>query len=217
MNPNDPANPATPGAGRATRSTNAAPPMAPGPVIVKKKSGAALWITVGVSVILLGCMGVVGILGVGILLPALGKARQMAQQVKDEALVTQIGLALQSYSNAYNGSLPENPDDWHTRLINLGYLPDALQSAVDETIDPAWHYIPRDTWNTGPVTLVLYQDPAIQRDDELFLVLMSDGTVEKLPWDEVERLIQNAENAAESPDDNPSDEDDDNPPDNDGG
>jgi len=68
---------------------------------------------------------------IGILLPALSKARQQSQQIACLSNMRQIGMGLSMYVNDFNGYLPfpeqqvynQNQPSWNLILISCGYIP----------------------------------------------------------------------------------------------
>src|SRR5271170_6726104 len=67
---------------------------------------------------LLVVIGIIAIL-VGILLPALNKARLAAQEVQCSSNLRQFGFAFQIYADANQGFLPEDGPDGHDNGSNL--------------------------------------------------------------------------------------------------
>jgi hypothetical protein len=89
-----------------------APEMAP----VRKSNGGLVALLVGGGVVLLSCLIIVPM--IGILLPALGKARQSARQLKDSTQVRGVhqGLVLWAQSNSDTYPVPSQIDKDNSTL-----------------------------------------------------------------------------------------------------
>jgi len=111
------------------------------PVMRAKKAGFTL-------VELLVVIGIIAVL-IGILLPALNKARMQANSAQCLSNMRQIGLAIQNYANDYNGYMV--PTQWikgsytaPTPPATTGtYSPNATAQDSWETILVYGHYLPR--------------------------------------------------------------------------
>lgn len=117
----------------------------------------------------------------GIMLPALGKARQSARQIKGASQLMQIGTGLHMYASDNKEWFPETPDGL-SRLVAAGTIsPDTLVSPRNtQGIEPSYFYLPpgqplnRIANPSG--TVVLYENPVFVRGP--INVLLLDGSVE---------------------------------------
>lgn len=80
--------------------------------------------------LVLGIIGVLftGVLMMGILLPAFGRARYYAMCAKSWSNAKDVGAAIERYEGNHNGTMPSALND----LVNDGLITDA------ETLDDAW-------------------------------------------------------------------------------
>jgi len=119
--------------------------------------GAAIAaIIVGIVVLVLN------VVAIGVLLPALAKAREAARDFKSSIQLSMIAQAMHNYANANKGWLPEAGADWQSRL-SLGD-PSIFVSPRDEHATAADSYIYIPGFNIqqfkDPATaVVLYENP----------------------------------------------------------
>jgi len=138
-------------------------------VVVKKRGGlSAGWIIAiilgGLLLLAVPCAGLL----IGIMLPALGKARQAAFQVLSESNVREITAGLHTYASTYDDALPPPGTDWEALLVDKGW-------ASSESFHPrqwtepgaAYFLVPigrfADVENPSTTPLV-YEHPDLNRD-----------------------------------------------------
>lgn len=126
----------------------------------------------GVDVSLQSVAGVS--VGMGVLMPALARAREQARQVSSAANLKQIGLGLLTYAGDHGDKLPDD-------LKSL--VPDRIGSKVLESprkpkdfTGPSYVYIAGQTTSMDPHNIVVYENPAFCSDG--VSVLFMDGHVE---------------------------------------
>ncbi len=131
----------------------------------------------------LGC----GCVGTGVMLPALGKARQAARQLKSSTQLRAIGSALQLYSQSYKDQFPPKNSDWEGLLVNeKAVTAEFFISPASETQASSYFYVP-PVVTIGkikdPTTkVVVFEDPLNYRQRGSN-VLFADGHVEYLTGD----------------------------------
>lgn len=105
-------------------------------------------------------------LSLGILLPALGKARQTARQMKDMVQVRAMVQSLTIYSMDNKGAFPEPGADWQKRLIDM------------KAMDPILFESPlSDSAPTPQVPHYLYFPPASAEPDRSFILIMTNPAI----------------------------------------
>lgn len=140
----------------------------------------------------------------GLMLPALGKARQSAQSLKSSLQLRQIGVALNQYAMDNKDTLPEPGADWQARLSVYGLSPDDFQAphAGDPGITDSYIYIPGyrlPTLRSPAQTIIAYENPRYVRHERVNL-LMADGSVQSVPTGELEgRLAASPQPGAATP------------------
>ena len=157
-----------------------------------KKGGMSIgWIVaivLGLGVVLVGLP--CGALFVGIMLPALGAARQSARQVLSESNLRMIHQSMVAYAQN-NGDAYPPAEGWADLLVDGGWLPAPMPvSPVSDGVGPDYFYVPGalTVWTADTSRrILLYEDPAHHTDG--VLVLFVDGSIEMVPHAEFERLI----------------------------
>jgi hypothetical protein len=81
---------------------------------------ATAGIIVSASSLLMGCV-IAGL--IGLLLPALAKARESARSLKDQAQLSQVGMAVLIYTADNDGRFP-SADSWPQDLVDLQFVTD---------------------------------------------------------------------------------------------
>lgn len=161
-----------------------------------KKGGMSVgWIVaivVGLGVVLVGLP--CGALFVGIMLPALGAAREAAREAAQEAQLQAnlrtVHEAMVVYALDNAGAFPP-AEGWADVLVDGGFLtPSELVSPASDGVGPDYFYVPAASAAERAGTsrrVLLYEDPAHHQGG--VPVLFIDGTTELVPQGEFERLI----------------------------
>lgn len=169
--------------------TQAPPPHnydAPPP---KKGLGAGAIIGIVLGGVLLLCVPLI-LCMIGILMPALGKARQSARQIMSSTQMRQVVMALQMYANENLGMYPEAGADLATRLAPYGITPAVLTSPNAPPVGPSYYYVPLGDSSkiTSPHSMIiLYENPAIP--SRQWNLARADGWVELIPGDQYRQLV----------------------------
>ncbi len=139
----------------------------------------------------------------GILLPALGKARQAARTVVTQSYLKQISIGLYKYAQDNKDYMPEAATGWQQRLSPYGLSGPMLESAnkPDNWTKPTLIYVPLSTpiakvRNPSSV-VVVYEDPAIDPGDTVPVAFL-DGSVRVISEEELAAMLKAQ---AETPDD----------------
>lgn len=120
---------------------------------------------------------------IGLLLPAIGKARQTARELKSGTQVVHIGVALRMYAADNDNWMPETPDGLD-RLVAAGTIgPETLVSPhAQGGGGPSYIYlppgVPLDKASNVSQVIVVYENPAIV--PRVVNVLMLDGSVRQM-------------------------------------
>jgi len=137
----------------------------------------------------------------GILLPALGKARDSARQVKSSTQLRQIDLALANYANDNNGWFPPAGADWQSLIAVPS--PGVFVSPRDEHATAADSYIYIPGFNLGKINnpgdaVIVYENPKYVTHGTIS-VGYADGHVVQISPDALKSWL----NAMEKPGDEP--------------
>ena len=109
-----------------------------------------------------GAALLVSCLSIGILLPALGKARQAARQIKSSSQLRAIHEALVLYANDNKDWYPESSDDWQDRLTRMGLVSKELLTAPDaEPGQVSYFYVPGQKSAFDGQKVILFENPAL--------------------------------------------------------
>jgi hypothetical protein len=145
---------------------------------------------------------------IGILLPALGKARQSAQQIKSSTQVRGIVQACTIYAqNDPNGEMPPAAG-WEDALIGQGLFSRELLIApgADETLGTSYIYVPG--WNDKKLAdagispsqqVLVYEDMDKFPRQRGINIGFYDGTVNFMPFDEGVAFLQTARDGFGNP------------------
>jgi prepilin-type processing-associated H-X9-DG protein len=143
-----------------------------------------------------GCIGALGgstgtialvALASGIMMPALGKARESAKQAKSMAHMQQIGMGVMTYAAEFNDQLPASA----AILVENGYLTDDIfQSPVGPVGDGHGDYflnvsVRKMADVKYPNRMILGYDRAMLAERGTTVVLFYDGHVSAMEWDEL--------------------------------
>ena len=146
----------------------------------KKGMGFAI---AGVS---LGGVGVLGTcMSVGILLPALGAARNKANQIVSEVQVRELVQGVLVFAD--QDEVFPTQEQWPDALVDLGLImPDSLMSPAEDGDGLSYIYVP------GPLSqdafqILVYEDPKHFYDG--VVVGFADGHVELVDHDVFERML----------------------------
>ncbi len=151
-----------------------------------------------IAAIIVGAVSLLfSILSIGILLPALGKARESARQLKSSTQLRGIDQALAMYASDNKGWLPEAGADWQARLASYSIDTAILTSPRSESATAAdsYIYIPGfklDQVSNPSRAIVAYENPAhVPRG--MISVAYLDGHVEAVRVAELQRTLDAAE------------------------
>ncbi|GJM20005.1 MAG: hypothetical protein DHS20C14_22180 [Phycisphaeraceae bacterium] len=175
------------------------PPTPPPPqvVVIQQKRGVPGW------VVLLIVLGVVfllvvpcGFLGLGILLPALGKARESAQELKAKTQVRAITQGLAIYAQSYDDALPP-ADAWQDLLTSDGFVPAELfTSPLGDGVND-YIYVPAAEFTFEMDRVLVYEDPAHLRSGDV-IAGFHDGHAEQMTRERFDALLESSEAATEA-------------------
>jgi hypothetical protein len=142
--------------------------------------------------------GVAGVaLMTGILLPALGKARESAKQVKSAAQLRGISMAIMTYAADNADKLPASMDE----LIQKEFITaDLLDSPVGPAADGGDDYwlnlsVKKLADVKNPTDKILGYDRAMYAKGDMVAVVFFDGHVQQVAVWQFQQLIQEEPNA----------------------
>jgi hypothetical protein len=131
----------------------------------------------------------VGCLSIGILLPALGKARQAARQIRSSTQMRGIAQGLIVYANNNRDQFPEPGADWEARLVNAGLISRELLTAPQaQPGDISYFYVPGGTSTLNHTRVLLIENPELNTGAG-GNVAFGDCTVQFLVGDEYWQVI----------------------------
>lgn len=128
-------------------------------------------------------------LGVSILLPALGRAREMAQRVQCASQLRGLGNAIAMYNNDYNG---KNPKTLQELIETEDVAPKALvcPSSDDEIGQCSYIYRGADLTASADSSMIVAYDKFDNHDGEARNVLFAGGHVERFEEEAFQELIR---------------------------
>lgn len=142
-------------------------------------TGAIIAIVAGglvlIIVPLLACM-------IGLLLPAMGQARQAARNAMSMSQMRQISIALQQYAGDNQGNLPEAGADLKLRLAPYGLTAAEFTAPSPPPTGESYYYVPLGNLNnlSSPGTaIILYESPAVPSRSG-WNVAYADGSVQAM-------------------------------------
>ncbi len=97
--------------------------------------------------------------GMGIMMPALARTRQLAFRMTSETNLSSVGTALFIYTDDHDGKLPP---DLQTLVREANLSPKSLESKLKpkDFDDPSYIYIPGQDMSMYPGNIVAYDNPA---------------------------------------------------------
>ncbi|MCC5823957.1 MAG: DUF4190 domain-containing protein [Phycisphaerales bacterium] len=134
----------------------------------------------------LGAIGIMSTcLQIGILLPAIGKARMTAAELNAQTKLREIGVGLQQYAARNDDQFPPEAD-WQQLLLNEAFVQYG-------GFDPARHgstfvYIGAGPADGDPNRIIVYEDAPQAPGNRS--VLYADGHVERLEPEELRRRLE---------------------------
>lgn len=128
----------------------------------------------------------------GVMLPALGQARQAARHMKSQAQLRQIGLGLHAYAMDNKDAFPETDHDWQARLVP-NYVPDpGVFEIPSDPANPAKYvYIPGivlGRLQSPSTTVVIYESNPHPWKNRVS-VFFADGHVEDVSPDMIPAML----------------------------
>lgn len=135
---------------------------------------------------------------IAIMLPALGKARQNAMQLKSGTQLHGIGQALTKYSNDH-GALPESGANIRERLTRLMYTTDELFESPHAADNPgvtSYIYCPVERFDPTSPSVWMFENPSLSPRG--INVLFRDGHVEYILPERISSVLSSVKNAQTS-------------------
>ncbi len=137
----------------------------------------------------------------GVLLPALGKARLNANQLKSGTQLRAIGSALHTYSQSYDQAFPEVGADITQRLVSEAPAELFASPFVDSgSPTVSYLYCAGQTNALDANTILMFENPAINGVG--INVLYQDGHVEFIPAADIASTLKDVQNV-QTPDGQP--------------
>lgn len=152
----------------------------------------------------LGGVGIAGsCLMLGILLPALGKARQSARHLKDQTQLRAMVQSLTLYSIDNKGAFPEPGADWQQRLIDMKAMDASLFASPFSENPPTpqlphYLYFPPSGTDPDRNVILVMTNPAII-DRGAGSIGYADGRAETASKQVLERTLAELNAASTKP------------------
>jgi hypothetical protein len=141
------------------------------------------------GLILSACGLVFGCLSIGIVLPALGKARIAARQIKSSTQIRGIAQGLILYANDNKDQFPEPGADWETRLVSAGLVSRELLVAPQaQPGDLSYFYVPGGASTFDHKRVLVIENPEFYRGLGANIAF-GDSTVQYLTGDEYWQVV----------------------------
>jgi len=162
-----------------------------------QKQGKGL--AIAALIVAAGTMALGSIASIGVLLPALGKARQSARQLKSATQVRAIDTALMMYAMDNKGWYPEPGANWQSRLPLdpvLFVSPRAESAAATDS----YIYVPgyKETDFKNPArTVLVYENPKYVPRGPI-AVGFADGHIDLVRVDELKGLLDASDKPREN-------------------
>lgn len=147
-------------------------------------------------------LGAFGVLGtcftVGIMLPALGKAREAAEQLLSESQINTLIISCENYARDNNGNYP-SVASWEQDLEDyLGAPIDEITLSPAEDGDGVSYIYLGGSYPADPDHILFYEDPDHWPSVGV-LVGFADSGVEMIPFDIFEQMLAEQLDEQESP------------------
>lgn len=136
----------------------------------------------------LGGVGLMGTcLSIGILLPAIGAARQQAALIVSETQMRSIIQGCIMYADDHNGQFPPTAS-WEQDLVNMGLVDAAMFVSPGEDGDGVSYFYLGGENTFDATQIVLYEDPDHFPRSGV-IVGFADNHVEEIPFDIFEQML----------------------------
>jgi hypothetical protein len=153
-----------------------------------KKGMAVAGTTVSACMLVFSCV----LSASGILLPALGKARAAARQIKSSSQMRLIAQGLILYANDNKDAFPEPGADWEARLVSAGLISRELLAAPQaQPGDLSYFYVPGGASTLKHDKVLLIENPEFYQGRG-GNVAFEDSTVEYLVGDDFWNAVEKA-------------------------
>ncbi|MEM9372746.1 MAG: DUF4190 domain-containing protein [Planctomycetota bacterium] len=139
----------------------------------------------------LGALGLFGsCLWLGIMLPAVGKARLTARTVESQAQLRQIALGMNTYHDEF-AALPPT-ESWRSTLSEylVGTPDDPIFTSPISDGDPIEYVFVADQYVFDGARIMLYEDPDHRTVDGEVVVAFDDGSVRRIPEEQLEASLR---------------------------
>ncbi|MEQ8785360.1 MAG: hypothetical protein RIC55_03640 [Pirellulaceae bacterium] len=148
-----------------------------------------------ILLVVFGSMALVGVVCVGglalMLMPAISAAREAANRAMHKNELRQLGVAYQiCWDQSANGV---GPQSWE-EIDEVGFLdPEAIDHLKERKIRVVWGLnqdaVYRSQMPSGQILLAYPDDPSLAGEYRV-PVLMTDGSVDEIPYDEIARRLK---------------------------